>query len=106
MLMPDACSGLTKLEDAVHFWVQEVALAPEAARALLLAQPHLIYMAPATLRAKLEQLRVLLEGSPWSAEEMVAGSPTLLGGLRAVWLHAFLGCMLCGGPDQPLCLHA
>jgi hypothetical protein len=40
----------------------------------------MIIRTSATLRAKLQQLRVLLEGSPWSAEEMVAGAPSLLGG--------------------------
>ena len=78
--MPAACSGLARLESVVHFWVHEVAMDPNAAGALLVAQPQLIMLAPAAQPAKLQQLRVLLQGSPWSAEEIVAGP------LRRWWL--------------------
>lgn len=70
----------------MRFWVHEVAMDPNAACALLVAQPQLMNIPPATLSAKLQQLRVLLKGSPWSAEEMAARAPTLLGGLHAAWL--------------------
>jgi hypothetical protein len=71
------------ISDKLTVLSQELGIKREAATLALLKGALLFNYNNDTLRTKVQQLRQVVAGSPWSIDDIVAAAPDLLGELRS-----------------------